>query len=178
MALDLALIWALLIAFAVLAYVVLDGFDLGVGILFPLLDGTPQSRHGDELRRAGLGRQRDLAGARRRRAVRRVPARLCDHPAGALCPGDRHAARPRPARRRVRVPLEDRARQVPVGLGLRRRLACCRALARHHARRADPGHQGRRPRLCRRLVRLADAVQPDHRGWRWSSAMRCSAPRG
>jgi len=34
---DLTLIWAGLIAFAVFAYVVLDGFDLGVGILFPLL---------------------------------------------------------------------------------------------------------------------------------------------
>lgn len=33
--LDLATIWAALIAFSVLAYVVLDGFDLGVGILFP-----------------------------------------------------------------------------------------------------------------------------------------------
>ncbi len=33
---DLSFIWAGLIAFAVLAYVVLDGFDLGVGILFPL----------------------------------------------------------------------------------------------------------------------------------------------
>lgn len=32
---DLAFIWAGLIAFAVLTYVVLDGFDLGVGILFP-----------------------------------------------------------------------------------------------------------------------------------------------
>ena len=32
---DLPFIWAGLIAFAVLAYVVLDGFDLGVGILFP-----------------------------------------------------------------------------------------------------------------------------------------------
>jgi cytochrome d ubiquinol oxidase subunit II len=32
---DLSFIWAGLIAFAVLAYVVLDGFDLGVGILFP-----------------------------------------------------------------------------------------------------------------------------------------------
>jgi len=31
---DLPVIWAALIAFAVLAYVVLDGFDLGVGILF------------------------------------------------------------------------------------------------------------------------------------------------
>ncbi len=32
---DLATIWAGLIAFAVFAYVVLDGFDLGIGILFP-----------------------------------------------------------------------------------------------------------------------------------------------
>ena len=36
---DYALIWAGLIAFAVLAYVVLDGFDLGVGILFPFIKG-------------------------------------------------------------------------------------------------------------------------------------------
>lgn len=35
MTLDLAFIWAGLIAFAVLAYVVMDGFDLGIGILFP-----------------------------------------------------------------------------------------------------------------------------------------------
>jgi cytochrome d ubiquinol oxidase subunit II len=35
MTLDLPLIWAGLIAFAVLAYIVLDGFDLGIGILFP-----------------------------------------------------------------------------------------------------------------------------------------------
>ncbi|MCI3134378.1 cytochrome d ubiquinol oxidase subunit II [Phenylobacterium aquaticum] len=35
MSLDLPLIWAGIIAVAVLLYVVLDGFDLGVGILFP-----------------------------------------------------------------------------------------------------------------------------------------------
>lgn len=35
MSLDLPLIWAVVIATAVLLYVVLDGFDLGVGILFP-----------------------------------------------------------------------------------------------------------------------------------------------
>lgn len=33
--LDLPTIWAGIIAFAVLTYVVLDGFDLGIGILFP-----------------------------------------------------------------------------------------------------------------------------------------------
>ncbi len=32
---DLTTIWALIIAFAVFAYVVMDGFDLGIGILFP-----------------------------------------------------------------------------------------------------------------------------------------------
>lgn len=37
MEVDLAFIWAGLIAFAVLAYIVLDGFDLGVGILFPFM---------------------------------------------------------------------------------------------------------------------------------------------
>ena len=40
MAIDLPFIWAGIIAFAVLAYVIVDGFDLGVGILFPLLKTT------------------------------------------------------------------------------------------------------------------------------------------
>jgi len=35
-AMDLATIWAFIIAFAVFVYVVMDGFDLGLGILFPL----------------------------------------------------------------------------------------------------------------------------------------------
>ena len=39
MSLALPLIWAVLIAVAVFAYVVLDGFDLGVGILFPAVHG-------------------------------------------------------------------------------------------------------------------------------------------
>lgn len=34
---SLPVIWGALIAFAVFAYVVLDGFDLGIGILYPLL---------------------------------------------------------------------------------------------------------------------------------------------
>jgi len=35
---ELSFVWAGLIAFAVLAYVVLDGFDLGVGVLFPFFE--------------------------------------------------------------------------------------------------------------------------------------------
>ena len=42
--LDLPTIWAFILAFGVLAYVVLDGFDLGIGILFPFFDkGTERN---------------------------------------------------------------------------------------------------------------------------------------
>ncbi|WP_372839760.1 cytochrome d ubiquinol oxidase subunit II [Phaeovulum sp.] len=44
MELDLPFIWAGLIAFAVLAYTLLDGFDLGIGILFPFLKNR-EERH-------------------------------------------------------------------------------------------------------------------------------------
>ncbi|HZF77334.1 MAG TPA: cytochrome d ubiquinol oxidase subunit II [Acetobacteraceae bacterium] len=37
---DLSLIWAMLLALAVFLYVVMDGFDLGVGILFPAIRGA------------------------------------------------------------------------------------------------------------------------------------------
>ncbi len=39
MELDYPLVWAFLIATAILMYVILDGFDLGVGLLFPFLGG-------------------------------------------------------------------------------------------------------------------------------------------
>jgi len=37
MNIDLTIVWAFIIAFAVFMYVVMDGFDLGIGILFPAL---------------------------------------------------------------------------------------------------------------------------------------------
>ena len=37
MNLDLTVIWALIIVFALFVYVVMDGFDLGIGLLFPTL---------------------------------------------------------------------------------------------------------------------------------------------
>jgi cytochrome d ubiquinol oxidase subunit II len=43
---DLTVVWAFIIAFAVAMYVVMDGFDLGIGILFPSL---------------AVGRERDVA---------------------------------------------------------------------------------------------------------------------
>ncbi|CAN7690401.1 cytochrome d ubiquinol oxidase subunit II [Rhizobium rhizogenes] len=35
---DLTIVWAAVIGFAVMAYVVMDGFDLGIGILFPTFE--------------------------------------------------------------------------------------------------------------------------------------------
>jgi cytochrome bd ubiquinol oxidase subunit II len=37
MGIDLPLIWALIIGFGLMMYVIMDGFDLGVGILFPFV---------------------------------------------------------------------------------------------------------------------------------------------
>jgi cytochrome d ubiquinol oxidase subunit II len=36
---DLSIIWAVIIIFSIMMYVVMDGFDLGIGILFPLVQG-------------------------------------------------------------------------------------------------------------------------------------------
>jgi len=37
MGIDLSLIWAVIIVFSIMMYVVMDGFDLGIGILFPFV---------------------------------------------------------------------------------------------------------------------------------------------
>ncbi|AYN95659.1 MULTISPECIES: cytochrome d ubiquinol oxidase subunit II [Pseudomonas] len=39
---DLALIWAVVIIFSLMMYVVMDGFDLGIGILFPFVKGKEE----------------------------------------------------------------------------------------------------------------------------------------
>jgi len=37
MGIDLSIIWFVIIVFATLMYIVMDGFDLGIGILFPFV---------------------------------------------------------------------------------------------------------------------------------------------
>ena len=44
MAFDLSVAWALILAFAIWVYVVLDGFDLGIGMLYPFF---PEKRDRD-----------------------------------------------------------------------------------------------------------------------------------
>ena len=80
---NLALFWAGVLGCAILLYVILDGFDLGVWD--PVWDnpGRGETGRDDGHDRAVLGWQRDLAGGDRRRAVcgvsgclRGVPQRL------------------------------------------------------------------------------------------------------
>ena len=67
----LPLIFAGLMGLAILVYVILDGFDLGIGILFAAAERR-RAGHDDRRDRPVLGRQRDLAGARRRPAAGRL----------------------------------------------------------------------------------------------------------
>ena len=39
MGIDLPLIWAIIIGFGLMMYVIMDGFDLGIGIVFPFIRG-------------------------------------------------------------------------------------------------------------------------------------------
>jgi hypothetical protein len=62
--LDFVPIWTLILGVGVFLYVLLDGFDLGVGILMDCApSGFAQSGH--EFDSADLGQQRDLARSRR-----------------------------------------------------------------------------------------------------------------
>ena len=58
-------IWTLILGAAVFFYVVLDGFDLGIGILYGFAATRSERAIDDEFHRADLGRQRNLAGAGR-----------------------------------------------------------------------------------------------------------------
>ena len=141
----LALFWAGVIAVAIVVYVILDGFDLGVGILFGTTRDPALRAEMMDFDLAVLGRQRDLAGDHRRLAVRGVSGRLRGVPAGVLHPGAAAAVRADLSRRRLRVPL-PRQRARIVGLGLLPRLRRRRLRAGRGGRRDDPRHpRGERP---------------------------------
>ena len=94
-------------------YFLLEGFDFGVGILLPVLP-TRRARARPHVRvdRTGVGRQRGVAGGRRRRDVRRLPRLVRDAVLGVL---RRAAADPRAADRPrglVRVAREARRRRA------------------------------------------------------------------
>jgi hypothetical protein len=100
MGIDLSVIWFVIIVFATLMYIVMDGFDLGIGILF---SATRDAEDRDVMVNsvAPVWDGNDLAGAWRRRAVRRVSPRLCGDYRCAGDPADVNANRPDFSRRGV-----------------------------------------------------------------------------
>ena len=180
MAFDLSVAWALILAFAICVYVVLDGFDLGIGMLYPFF---PEKRDRDLMMNAvapvwdgnetwlvlgggGLMAAFPLAYAIIMPAVYPpVIAMLL----ALIFRGVAFEFRWRAVRPRTKL-LWDWAFIV----GSRHRGAG----AGHHPRRDPAGHRRRGPRLRRRLVGLADAVQPPLRLRGRPAATRCSAPAG
>ena len=93
--------WVFVLAISVLLYVLLDGFDLGIGILFGLTRDEIETARHDGRGGADVGRQRNLAGGGRRRALGRFSHRLCDVVFRFLSAAAAHAGGPDPARRGV-----------------------------------------------------------------------------
>ena len=70
-------LWFMIVAVMVAAYVVLDGFDLGAGVIYLGAARTARRAPQNHARhRPGLGRQRSLAARRRRHSLLRLPAAL------------------------------------------------------------------------------------------------------
>ena len=74
----MVMFWVAILAVSILLYVLLDGFDLGVGILFGLTPRRDETARDVERGGADLGRQRDVARRRRRGPLGGLSGRLCD----------------------------------------------------------------------------------------------------
>ena len=105
----LPLVWGAILALAVFLYVLLGGYDLGLGVLFPI---APTDQDRDAMMNSVApfwDGNDDLACVTAAAAARRrLPARLFGDAARALPPHHPHADRVDPARRRLRVPLQVR----------------------------------------------------------------------
>ena len=147
-AMSLADIWYALFILIVAGYLILDGFDLGVGILhLPVARTDLERRTIPGQHRSGLGWQRGLAGADRRRPVRLLPARYASLFSGfylafmlVLVCLILRAVVDRVPQQGAQQPLAFR-----LGRGVRMRLAGPRAAARHRLRRTSS-------RGCRSIV--------------------------
>lgn len=72
MGIDLSVIWFVIIVFATLMYIVMDGFDLGIGILFPAIQDS-DDRDVMVNSVAPVWDGNETAGAGRSRIIRRFP---------------------------------------------------------------------------------------------------------
>ena len=129
-------IWFCLVAVMIAVYVVLDGFDLGAGIVHLLVARTDaRAARGAALHRPGVGRQRSLAAGRRRHALLRLSRALCLQLQRLLSAADDGAVAADPARHLHRVPQSHRQPGVAAVLGRGLRAAPARCWRSSSARR-------------------------------------------
>ena len=154
----LPVVWAALLGVGVVMYVLLDGFDLGIGILF--LTGADEQERDAMMNsdRAVLGWQRNVARARGRGSARRISHGLRHHHAGPLSSNHRHASRAGLPGRGVRVPFRVEAAASLVGLVLRARLHDCNLLPGCGAGRLRARHQRQGRTVCGRELRMASSL--------------------
>ena len=156
----LANIWFVLVAVLLTVYVILDGFDLGAGVLYPFIaKGEDEKKRRPRGDRPVLGRQRGLAPHRGRRHLRRLPHGL-RHDLQRLLPGDHaRAVRPHHQSRLARVPSPGRQLERRVGRRLLPRQPGAGAARRRRARQRHPRRaDGRAGQLHRDLLGPAQPV--------------------
>ena len=97
--LDLVPAWTLLLGIGVFFYVLLDGFDLGVGMLYGFApDAIPQTGH-NTMRRSGTATRPGWFLAASGSSL--LSARFRDHHTGGLFPHPHYAASAHLPRRRI-----------------------------------------------------------------------------
>ena len=140
-------IWFWLVAVMIVGYVVLDGFDLGVGVLHLFLVRTEAERRATlALHRPGVGRQRSLAAGRRRHALLRLSAALRLGLQRILSAAHDRALAADSARRQPRIAQPHRRGRVAHAA--RRRLRALQRAA-HHLLRRGAGQRASAAFHCR-----------------------------
>ena len=174
----LPVIWAALIGTAVALYVILDGFDLGVGILFPtakteserdlMMNSVAPFWDGNETWLVLGGGGLWVAFPQAYAVI--MPAFYLPVILMLLALVLRGVV--------VRISLGRAHQQDVLEPRLLRRLDSGRLLPGRDPGRPDPGRRRAQRPIRRRAVRLGDAVRRRCAASGWSPAMRCSAPRG
>jgi hypothetical protein len=118
-------IWFWLVAVMIVGYVVLDGFDLGVGVLHLFLVRTEADRAHAGQHRPGVGRQRGVAAGRRRHALLRLSAAVRVGVQRVLSAADDRALAADAARRQPGAAQSHRRGRVARAAG--RSVWACRA---------------------------------------------------
>ena len=146
---DLQTLWFVLIAVLWTGYLVLEGFDFGVGILLHVVGrDRGRARAGDPLDRPGVGRQRGVAARRGRGDLRRLPGVVRDAIQRLLPRADADPGRADRAGHGARVPQQARRSGLAAPLGRRdRRLQRAAGAAvgrrvRQHRRRQPTREDG------------------------------------